>query len=127
MSEPTTGDIIVTSYVNQNYSGSYETRSSGGYTFASMTMRAEISGSTTIETDFSSTVAEMKDRANGAPSRASSGTTPRRRHLDLSLKSRKSSKVVSRKRSWRPKSPMICLRASRRIMKATSTLLSPAS
>lgn len=33
MPEPTTNDLIVTSYVNQNYSGSYETRSSGSYTY----------------------------------------------------------------------------------------------
>lgn len=33
MPESTTSDFVVTAYVNQNYSGSYETRHSGGYTY----------------------------------------------------------------------------------------------
>ena len=33
MPDVTTTEFVVTSYVNQNYSGSYQTRSSGGYTY----------------------------------------------------------------------------------------------
>lgn len=33
MPEPTTNDFVVTSYVNQNYSGSYQTHHVGGYTY----------------------------------------------------------------------------------------------
>lgn len=33
MPGPTTNDFVVTAYVNQNYSGSYQTTSSGGFTY----------------------------------------------------------------------------------------------
>ncbi len=33
MPAPTTNDIVVTSYVNWNYSGSYQTHTNGGYTY----------------------------------------------------------------------------------------------
>ncbi len=33
MPEPTTSDFVVTSYVNQNYSGTYQTRHYGGLTY----------------------------------------------------------------------------------------------